>query len=257
MQDDLGDRMKEYEKAFTSKKVDYLKKVIYARIDGRGFSKFTKGMKKPFDPMMTDCMVETTKRLVHLTHATAGFVQSDEISLFWDLRSSAPKPPSMMFDGKIQKLTSVLSGIATITFYKMLLEWTSSHDEDASRYLAKDPHFDARIFELPDEHELANAFLWRYKDCVRNAVSMIGQSKYSHKFLQGKSTIDIRVELENDNINIEEDYPMSGLHGTFVRRRLDRVGSGDAAVWRSVIYSESVEFSKLEHKNRVNYMYGE
>ena len=48
MKDDLGDRMKLYEKERTGEKLDP-GSIVYARIDGRGFSKFTKGMDKPFD----------------------------------------------------------------------------------------------------------------------------------------------------------------------------------------------------------------
>lgn len=36
---------------------------LYARIDGRGFSKFTKNMARPFDEQMVRAMVDTTKIL--------------------------------------------------------------------------------------------------------------------------------------------------------------------------------------------------
>ena len=46
--DALGDRMKAYERQETELRFIPLLP-IYARIDGRGFSKFTKGFARPYD----------------------------------------------------------------------------------------------------------------------------------------------------------------------------------------------------------------
>ena len=78
--DMFGDRMKDYERRETSRKFLPLAPV-YARIDGRCFSSFTRGMERPYDVRLTRCMVETTKHLVKETGALIGFCQSDEISL--------------------------------------------------------------------------------------------------------------------------------------------------------------------------------
>lgn len=70
--DDFGNRMKGYEAAETGRKLDPMLP-IYARIDGRAFSSFTRGMERPFDMRLTTAMVETTKHLVHATHARIGY----------------------------------------------------------------------------------------------------------------------------------------------------------------------------------------
>src|SRR4051812_37118692 len=103
--------MKELESQETDRKF-LLGLPIYARIDGRGFSKFTKGMHRPYDERMSKSMVETTKKLVDKTHATIGYVQSDEISLVWIPTING----NCWFDRKITKMTSVVSGLATISF---------------------------------------------------------------------------------------------------------------------------------------------
>jgi len=55
--------MKEYEAQETARR--FLPGLpIYARIDGRGFSKFTKGMDRPYDARMSNAMVSATKVLV-------------------------------------------------------------------------------------------------------------------------------------------------------------------------------------------------
>lgn len=60
--DDLGDRMKFLEGFETARR--FLPGLpLYARIDGRGFSKFTKNMARPFDEQMVRAMVDTTKIL--------------------------------------------------------------------------------------------------------------------------------------------------------------------------------------------------
>jgi len=66
--DALGTRMKEYERRETERRfLPYLP--VYARIDGKGFSKFTRGMERPFDKNMSDSMVETTRYLIEQTQA--------------------------------------------------------------------------------------------------------------------------------------------------------------------------------------------
>jgi tRNA(His) guanylyltransferase len=80
--DDLGDRMKDYEMAEAGRRC-MPRLPILARIDGRGFSKFTGGLERPYDRRLSDLMVDTVKFLVRETNAVCGYTQSDEISLAW------------------------------------------------------------------------------------------------------------------------------------------------------------------------------
>ena len=78
--DALGTAMKAFEAAACP--ADLSADVpIYARIDGRGFSRFTRGMARPFDPAMTALMRTTAQDLLEETGAVYAFTQSDEISL--------------------------------------------------------------------------------------------------------------------------------------------------------------------------------
>jgi tRNA(His) 5'-end guanylyltransferase len=56
---------------------------VCCRIDGRAFSGFCKGLKRPFDERLSNLMAETTKHLVTQSGAKLGYTQSDEISLIW------------------------------------------------------------------------------------------------------------------------------------------------------------------------------
>ena len=92
--DALGDRLKAYEKMETEAK--FLPTLpVYARIDGRCFSKFTRGMERPYDSVMSSMMQETTRYLVEQTGALTGYTQSDEISLVW--YSDDPKSEIFLF----------------------------------------------------------------------------------------------------------------------------------------------------------------
>lgn len=210
--DDLGDRMKTYEIFETSRR--FLPCLpIYARIDGRGFSKFTKGMKRPFDPTMHACMVNTLKVLVEQTHATIGYTQSDELNLVWIPTENGNNP---WFDNKITKMTSVLSGLASSAFCRSIAEHFES--DKARDLFCKLPHFDARVISLPNVAEAANMLLWRNLDCTKNAVSMAAHHYFSHKSLQGVKSTEMQERLfQEAGINFN-DYPSSFKRGTWVHR---------------------------------------
>jgi tRNA(His) guanylyltransferase len=209
MKDNLGDRMKVYESLETSRR--FMPSLpIYARIDGRGFGRFTRDMQRPFDRCMFDSMLHTTKILVKETHAAIGYVQSDEISLAW---IPAEKGQGW-FDGKISKITSVLAGMATAAF----IQGVMANFTNAGELLGRLPHFDARVINMPNNAELANMFLWRNLDATKNSISMAASHYYSHRDLQGKSGNQKQEMLWQAGVNFDE-FPAFFKRGVFVRRK--------------------------------------
>lgn len=244
MQDDLGDRMKATERLRTNEKLDN-GPFIYARIDGRGFSKFTKGMDKPFDLSMSQTMIKTTAALVKKTHAIIGYTQSDEISLAWNAET-------LFFDSKIQKLTSVLASMATSHFIIDGLEYITP-----SYLLDRYPHFDARIFELPNEDELTNAFLWRYKDAYRNSISMIGQANFSSKQLHKKNMREVREMLASIGV-FETDFLNKNIHGTFIVREKHEIETENGSAIRDRLIEVSGDkFGTRDHNGRLEFILGD
>lgn len=209
MKDDFGNRMKAYEKQEAGRRFMPLLPV-YARIDGKGFSKFTKGLERPYDERMSRCMIETTKYLVKETNALIGYTQSDEISLAW---YSDSVDSQIFFDGKIQKMVSVLASMATVKFNDMILDILP---EKSDRFAC----FDARVFQLPSKMELTNTFLWREQDATKNAISMAARAHFSHKELHGKSGSEMQEMMWNAGTNFN-DYPAFFKRGTFVQRVLE------------------------------------
>lgn len=206
MNDNLGDRMKIYEGIETNRKFIPTLPVV-ARIDGRSFSKFTKGMEVPYDNRMSASMVQTTLELVKATNAIVGYTQSDEITLMWysdDINSQ------IFFDGRIFKMTSQLSALATLHFYKN----ASIH---LPEFIHKNPTFDARVWQMPNLVEASNVFLWREWDAVKNSITMAASHYYSHKELHKKNGSDMQEMLFQKGVNWN-DYPDFFKRGTYVRR---------------------------------------
>lgn len=207
--DELGDRMKAYELVETGRAFNPLLPV-YARIDGRSFSKFTKHMDRPFDVRMLSCMIGTAQYLVEQTHAAVGYVQSDEISLVWD---GDPENNKLFFAGKIQKQCSVLASMAAARFAVELY----SNFGEVNRSC---PHFDCRVIQLPSKEEAANMLLWRELDARKNSVSMLARHHFSHSQLQNRSSRDMLAMLADKGVHME-DQMLNFQRGTWLRRITD------------------------------------
>lgn len=205
----LGDRMKAYESNAEQRLLPKLP--IIVRLDGRSFSKFTKGMERPFDAKFKEAMVETAKHLVKETHAVVAYTQSDEITLI--LYTDNVKSGSTMFEGRIQKLTSVFASIATAKFIMEMLEkFPERINKD------KQPHFDARAFVVPSKSEAANCILWRVQDAVKNSIQMLARSEFSHKELMHKNTNELQHKLITEKDINWNDLPRSFKQGDFIRK---------------------------------------
>lgn len=275
--DELGTRIKEFE-AITTKTKLMPQLPLYARIDGRSFHTFCRGLKKPFCYELVETMQEVIKFLVAETHAQLGYVQSDEISLCWLDPSKAP------FDGKLFKLQSVLASLATSKFvnyiYKKYSEIFSSEitdDENIKSWtlLCEKvqkiiPSFDCRVFQLPNEVELANTFVWREIDAVRNSVSMLAQANFSHKELQGKDRKAMITMLEEKGIRwneLRDDLKRGAyLKRVLIEKELDdetwnKIPTNKKPESRTVIRSEIQQYNIPEMKNVENkvgvYFYNE
>lgn len=211
----IGNRMKNYEKQTDQRVLPRLP--IIVRLDGRSFSKFTKGMKKPFDDDFRQSMIEVTKYLVSETNAKIGYTQSDEITLI--LYNDNIKSGSTIFEGRIQKIASNFASMASVKF---LIEMQKRFPEkvDCTNKL---PTFDARVFFVPSKTEAANNLVWRCQDCCKNSISMVAQCNFSHKELQGLDGKQMQHKLLTERDVNWNDYSANEKQGTFVRKELKQV----------------------------------
>jgi tRNA(His) 5'-end guanylyltransferase len=223
MNDSLGDRIKAYEARETDRRA--MKGVpLVARVDGRSFSRFTRGMARPFDNDFADLMVEVAKYLVEQTHARVAYVQSDEVTIVLDpfalknsedggrARDGGFGDTDFMFGGRLQKLNSVLAGLATARFMKDAVRlWPDRCDKQL-------PVFDARVFEVPNREEAAWSVAWREFDAVKNAVSMACRAHYGPNEMLGKSSSEMQEMLFQKGINFN-DYPARFKRGSYIQRK--------------------------------------
>lgn len=209
--DDFGDRMKLLESAETGRRCMPLLPIC-ARLDGKNFSNFTRGMERPYDKRLSDLMISTTEYLVRETNANMGYTQSDEISLTW---LSTSYDSQVFFDGKIQKMTSVLASMCTAYFNWRLPGFFSEGKQVWSQPTMA--MFDCRVWNVPNIVEGANVFLWREKDATKNSITMAASHYYSHKELHLKDSKEKQELLWQKGVNWN-DYPEFFKRGSFVRR---------------------------------------
>lgn len=207
--DEFGDRMKMYEMREAGRRCLPMLPIC-VRLDGKNFSRFTKGLDRPYDEGFVRLMWSVTEQLVEETGAVIGYTQSDEISLILysnDLRSQ------VYFDGRIQKLCSVLASMATAFF--------NGSDRDIllpSKIGKGMAFFDCRVWTVPNKMEAANAILWRERDANKNAIQSATRAVYSHKECHDKDTGEMIQMLAAKGITFE-DYPAYFKQGTFFQRR--------------------------------------
>lgn len=208
MTDTLGDRCKEYELAEAGRRA-MRGLPLLARLDGRAFHTFTRGMARPYSTGMMRCMRETTAHLVDKFHAKVGYTQSDEITLAW--YEPADSVSEYLFDGRFQKIASVLAGAASVAFYKAV----RLHLPDKQ---GETPHFDCRVWQVPNLREASLAFLWREDDATKNSITMAASAFYSHTELHGKNSADKHEMLHAKGVNWN-DYPAHFKRGIYLQRQ--------------------------------------
>lgn len=206
MNDDLGDRMKDYESATEFRLMPMLP--TFARVDGRAFHSFTRGMARPYDFAMVVAMKETALFLAKETNARLTYMQSDEITLCWLTDNTKSQ---IWFDGRHSKMVSQIAALATLAFYRHVAY------HFPREYAERLPSFDARVWQVPTRAEGANVFLWRELDATKNSISMAAQTFYSPNQLHGKNGDEKQEMLFQQGVNWN-DYPDYFKRGTFIQK---------------------------------------
>ncbi|KAJ7031391.1 tRNAHis guanylyltransferase-domain-containing protein [Mycena alexandri] len=205
----LGDRMKRYEAGTEQLLPDDSPALI--RIDGHGFSKFTRGFDKPFDVRLHDAMAQLAADLLaYFPAASLAYTQSDELTLVFPATGAA-RP----FNGRVGKLATLAAGYASTRFNHHLAQ--AADLPEGKLGIA---HFDARAFSVPSAAELLNNLIWRAKiDCRRNSISAFGRQFFSAKELHGLSTDAIvKKVMEEKGVDFWTSTPSWVRYGTTVKR---------------------------------------
>jgi tRNA(His) guanylyltransferase len=218
-----SDRMKVFERA--SETVLESKKPVCVRLDGNGFSKFTKKyFQKPFDPIFEAAMSHTTKEVADFCNGVVlAYTQSDEITLVMQNDKRAVTDPFL--GNRSQKLASLLAAKASLSFNDYLRQ--VEFDLDGS-YNAM---FDCRAFTVRTWEDVQEMLEWRQKDCLRNAISGICTHdlrktmgrKTAQKALHGLGR-SAQKDLYTKHLgkDIEDEYSEEVLYGvTWVKENYE------------------------------------
>jgi tRNA(His) 5'-end guanylyltransferase len=157
-------------------------------------------------------MIDTTLHLVRETQALIGYTQSDEISLVWYLPEESFG--QYMFDGRYQKLSSVLAGMASGFFVRELPSRIPEKDGEL-------PMFDCRVWQVPSLEEAYHTLLWREQDAVKNSITMAALAHFPYKELQGVNGISKQDMLQAIGQPYHE-MPAKFRRGTYVQRVIEK-----------------------------------
>ncbi len=218
--DPLGERIKNN---FENRTRYYIPRRTYTiiRLDGCHFKTYTKNLVRPFDKDLYQDIDTAIKNIMPLIQGSVlAYAQSDEISIL--LCDFATPNTDAWFDGNIQKISSVSSSILTAEFNRLRfqreIKRVAFESFDAVTTLSNIPlaTFDSRVFSIPDRTEVMNYFRWRQQDWIRNSVSMVAQSLYSHKELYKKTTADKHEMLHQKGVNWADDFTDREKNGLIV-----------------------------------------
>lgn len=196
----LGDRMVAYEQPW--KAAFPRRSYVMCRLDGRSFHTHLRSAAKPFDMQFIEDMGHVAIALCEeISGAVFAYQQSDEISvLIYDQGQNAEP----WFAGELQKIVSITASIATATL--------------GTRRPGR-PLFDSRAFVLPNAVEVANYFLWRERDAVRNSIAMAAQAHFSQRRLHGVNAGGMQELLHAEAGINWNSYPDSCRRGQVAVRQ--------------------------------------
>lgn len=205
---ELGDRMKEYEKVSNI----YLprRSYIIIRVDGIAFHTYTKGMNKPYDNTLIAAMNHTAEYLCKsIIGAKLAFTQSDEISIvvtdFGDPKTQA------WFNNNLIKMVSNSASKATSSFNAFM--YINRYDKMGDIDI-KDAEFDSRVYQIPQRTEVINYLRWRQMDTIRNSIETVCREYYSQSEMNGKNGKELKdmIISAGDNWDMySEDRKMGRL----------------------------------------------
>lgn len=252
---------------YESRSTQYLTRKIpvIMRVDGKAFHTYTSNLNKPFDDGLISDMNNTAIYLCqNIQGAKCAYVQSDEISIlitdYDNLQTDA------WFDYNVQKMCSISAGYASGKFNQLRFRrlvntlflrdgqnnfayWMDHLSGEGFDYIYKEEvlaNFDSRVWNHPKE-EVANYFLARQKDCVKNSIAAVAQSLYSHKELEGKNQSEqqefiFQKGLNWNNFEVGKKRGRFIVKNTYVNKELSLVK--DNKVYLSEPYDRWVDITK-------------
>lgn len=198
---------------------------ILLMLDGRSFGKLCKQFEKPFDVWFVETMDKTSQYLCkEIQGVEFCYTQSDEISIYIKPCNEVSTP---WFDGRLSKLTSIASSLASSFFLKEFIKYRIEKEEndEYNQYIninytqivenIEPIQFDCKAWNVPSISEVYDWFTYRQQDCIRNSKSQFAQSYLPHKSLLNLSTDamieKVKTEIGKDWNALPQKYKFGRL----------------------------------------------
>ncbi len=206
----LKDRIEAYQAS-----ADYklLPKVpLIMSVNGRGFSRLTSLLDKPYCPKFAECIISTLIRLcTEVEGVLFGYQYNDEIVLV--ARNDQSPETLPWYDNCLQKICSVTASLASIHFNRC------ANAVDLN--LTGEPLFISQVFPVPNIMEATNALIYKQQHNFHTSIQFACFYELLKKYdkntikemLIGLS-IDERLDLLRQECQVDfNNYPLSFRRG--------------------------------------------
>lgn len=157
----LKDRIEGYQTSADYRLLNRLPVIIC--INGRGFSKVTQLLDKPFCPKLSECMLSTMLKLcTDIEGALFSYHFNDEIIIV--ARNDQTADTSPWYDNKLQKICSITSSIATLHFNECI---STLHLD-----MTGDSLFTSQIFVVPTIAEAINTIVYKQQQNFYTSIQL-------------------------------------------------------------------------------------
>lgn len=210
MSNKLKDRVESYQAATDYKLLNRVPLIIC--VNGRGFSKITQLLDKPYCPKFTECMVSTMLRLcTDVEGALFGYQHNDEIVIV--TRNDQSNDTNPWYDNKIQKICSVTSSIATMHF--------NDYAKSAELNVTGEPVFTSQVFVVPTIAEAVNTVIYKQQQNFHTSIQFACLYELIKKYdknnireMMSGLNIDEKVDLLAQETEVDfNKYPLPFRRG--------------------------------------------
>lgn len=195
----LKDRIETYQNSADYKLLNKVPLVIC--LNGRGFSKLTSLIDKPYCPQFTEAMMASTIKLcAEVEGALFGYQCNDEILII--ARNDQNESTEAWYDNKIQKICSITSSIATNSF--------KNYIQSKDLNLVGDPIFSSQIFVVPNVMEAINSIIYKQQQNFHTSIQFACFYELLKKYDKNSITnmltglsIDEKIDLLSQECDID------------------------------------------------------
>lgn len=210
LNNNLKNRILGYENAADIQLLPKLPLII--TVNGRGFSKTSSVLDKPYCEKFANCLYDTMlKLMVEIDGAVFGYCFNDEIAII--ARNDQNIDTNPWYDNKAQKIASAVSSIASLHFNNC----TKIEELD----LIGDPVFIAKAFVVPNITEAINTMVLKQQYAIQGSIYFACLYEFIKKYnkeeikdMLSECTLDQRIDLLKQEFNVDYNkYPSAFRRG--------------------------------------------